>query len=51
MHVEPPIPRDMLSHEPVTSPLIKKYRTIFESPINDLEKDEKRTYLDEIGGR
>ncbi len=44
-------PRDMLSHEPVTSPLKKKSKITFGSPINDFEEDEERTCLDEIEGR
>ncbi len=43
--------RDTLSLKLVISSLKKKYRTTFRSPINDLEEDEERDCLDEIGGR
>ncbi len=50
-HIELPMPRDKLSPEPITSPLKKKSRTTFGSPVNDSENNEKWTCSDEIGGR
>jgi hypothetical protein len=50
MHIEPPTPRDMLSPKPITSPIRKKYKTTFRSPIIDLKEDEERTCLDGVGG-
>jgi hypothetical protein len=38
----------MLSLELITSPLKKQSKIIFGSPINDSEKDEERTCLDEL---
>jgi hypothetical protein len=40
----------MLNLEPITSPLRKKFRTTFKSQVVDLEDDEDRTCLDEMGG-
>jgi len=45
------MPRDKLSPKPITSPLRKKSRITFGSPVNDLENDGKQTCSDEIGGR
>jgi hypothetical protein len=39
MCIEPPTPRDKLSPELVTSPLRKKSRTTFRSPINYSKKE------------
>jgi hypothetical protein len=50
MHIQLPTPRDRLSPEHVTSPPRKKSITTFRSSINDLEKDEKQTCSNEIGG-
>jgi hypothetical protein len=41
----------MLSLKLVISPIRKKSRTTFRSPINDLEEDEEQSCSDEIGGR
>jgi hypothetical protein len=43
-------PQDKLSFEPITSPPKKKSKTTFKLKVVDLEKDEERTYLDEMGG-
>jgi hypothetical protein len=41
MHIKPPTPREMLSHELITSPPKNKSITIFESLVIDLEKDKE----------
>lgn len=51
MCIKLPTPRDKLSPEHATSPLKKKSKTTLGSLVNDLEEDEERTYLDEIGGK
>jgi len=51
MSTKPPTPRDKLSPEHLTSPLRKKSKTTFISPLNDLEEGEEQTCSYEIGGR
>jgi hypothetical protein len=51
MCIKLPTPRDRLSLELVISPPRKNFKTTFGSLVNDLEEDEERTYLDEIGGK
>jgi hypothetical protein len=51
MRIKPLTSRDMLGPKLVTSPPRKKFITIFGSPINDSEEDEKQTCSNEIGGR
>jgi hypothetical protein len=50
MRTKLPTPRDRLSRKPITSPLRKKSRTTFRSPIVDLEEDGEQTCSNEIGG-
>jgi hypothetical protein len=45
------VPRDKLSPEPITSPLKKKSRNTFGSPVNDSKENEEWTCSNEIGGR
>ncbi len=45
-----PRPKDKLSLEPITSPPRNKFRTTFESLVNDSKEDEKWTCSDEITG-
>jgi hypothetical protein len=50
MHTKSPTPRDRLSLELLTSPPRNKSGITFKSLVVDLKKDEKQTYLNEIGG-
>ncbi len=48
-HIEPPPPRDKLSPKPITSPSKKKAKTYVRVQVVNLEDDEEKTHLDEVG--
>ncbi len=47
-HIEPPTPRNKLSHEPITSPSKKKAKTYAKVQVANLEDDEEKIHLDEV---